>query len=293
MKKFIKSTAVMGAMVIGTSSFAQVQDEKNVTMTMDLQPILQLKMEGPDQFDFTFDEINEYYAGITKYGATTLKVSATVDWDLWAVGLSQANVGVSNEWDQQVAYQAAPGGINTIPLSALELHQTPQNPAITGALCPNVAVQVSDYNTFYDARDNAGSATPNVIVSSNLIYNQAPGSEYNQPTSTADNASEKFIAGATSDNFTDPGCGMTGGSYLEQNSLSNASPGTGFYYVLDYRIVPGLPVQFPAANLANVPTNDGAQSVIDASTNAGALFAQFAQPGVYTMYVKYILQQDQ
>ena len=292
MKKFIKSTAVMGAMVIGASSFAQVQDEKNVTITMDLQPILQLKMDGPDQFDFTFDEINEYYAGITKYGATTLKVSATVDWDLWAVGLSQSNLGTDNVWDQQVAYQATAGGISTIPLSALEVHQVPANPA-TSTTCGSVSPEVSDYSGAFQPRANAGSGTPNVIISKNLLYNQVPGSEYTQPLSTNGGDSEKLIAGASTTNTADPGCGMTGGSYLEQNSLSAASPGVGFYYVLDYRIVPGLPVQFQASNAANAPNNATATSVTDASGNAGSLFTQYAQPGVYTMYIKYILQQDQ
>ena len=68
MKKLTKMTAVIASMAIAGSSFAQLQDEQDVTITMDLQPILQLKMEGPDQIDFTFDEINKYYTGVIKTG---------------------------------------------------------------------------------------------------------------------------------------------------------------------------------------------------------------------------------
>jgi len=311
MKRTIKSVLLMGAMVMAGSSFAQIQDEKNVTITMDLQPILQLRMDGPTQLDFTFDEINEYYAGITKYGATILKVSATVDWDLWAVGLSQGNTA-NNAWDNQVLYQAqGAGAVNTIPLNVLELHQTPENPA-TGTACDgaNFLDNQSDYSAPFTARDATSAGAGGIgsaaqAGSNNCVYIQPPGSEYNQPASTdgSGNDSEKYIAGATGDNFTTAGCGMTGGSYLMQPSSSGATTagfGTSAYYVIDYRIVPGLPVTFPAAdNTTNrfpaTPVNDQATSVANGVTAAGTLYSStntYAAPGVYTMYVKYILAQD-
>ena len=313
MKKTIKSTLLMGAMVMAGSSFAQIQDEKNVTITMDLQPILQLKMDGPTQLDFTFDEINEYYAGITKYGATVLKVSATVDWDLWAVGLSQGNT-VNDGWDNQVAYQA-PGaaGVNTIPLNILELHQTPANPA-TGTACDgaNFVLLASDYSAPFQIRDNSAAGLGGIGTgaaantgSNNCIYTQSPGSEYTQPASTsATGTTEKYIAGATGDNFTTVGCGVVGGSYLMQPSSSGAAAAgfglSNYYYVIDYRIVPGLPVTFPAGDntavrFPSTPVNDAAGSITRGVTAAGTLYSAattYAAPGVYTMYVKYILAQD-
>ncbi|MCX7728962.1 MAG: hypothetical protein N2203_05785, partial [Bacteroidia bacterium] len=65
---------ILGIGALSTSlSYAQLVDEKNVTVTMDLQPVLQLNMTTPDQIAFVFDEIREYYGGILKYGATILK----------------------------------------------------------------------------------------------------------------------------------------------------------------------------------------------------------------------------
>lgn len=268
-------------------SRAQLNAFHEVTVSFDVQPFLQLKMDGPDQIDFTFDDINKYYAGIVKYGATVLRVSATVNWDLWAVGLSQGNQA-DNEWDQQVPYQAVPsGGVSTIPLSALEIHQNPTNPAIALG-CNQMSGAESDYSSAFTPRDPLG----NTIASNNLVYNQSPANAYTAPISdgTSSGKSEKYIAGGSTDDATNAGCGIPAGSYLMQGALTSD-----YYYVIDYRIVPGLPVIFPAANnTVPSPVNFSAQSVIDAFTNAGILYTTaYASPGVYTMYVKYILIQDQ
>ncbi len=66
MKKIFLS--VFALCFFGMSTFAQLIDEKNVTVTMDLQPVLQLNMTTPDQVDFTFDNIPSYFSGIIKYG---------------------------------------------------------------------------------------------------------------------------------------------------------------------------------------------------------------------------------
>lgn len=282
MKKFVKSAALVGAMTIASSSFAQLQDEKNVTITMDLQPILQLKMEGPEQLDFTFDEINEYYAGITKYGATILKVSGTVSWDLWAAGLSQGQVG-NFLWDNQVQYQAATNGVDEIPITALELHQFPANPAIAAGCGTTVALS-SDYSEQFVIRSST-----NTIASNNTVYAPNPTTPYTSPASTnLLGTSEKYIAGGTG---TGADCQVVGGSYLLGTTLTS-----NYYYVMDYRIVPGLPVVFPAhaeenainATAPYVGAADGATTLGDAANPD-----DYAQPGVYTMYVKYILAQDQ
>ena len=72
MKKVILSVAVVSALLAGTAAKAQLIDEQNVTVTMDLQPILQLGMNGSQNIDFVFDQISEYVGGITQYGATQL-----------------------------------------------------------------------------------------------------------------------------------------------------------------------------------------------------------------------------
>jgi hypothetical protein len=285
-----KALLALGAIVVSHAAFAQLQEEKNVTITMDLQPILQLKMEGPDQLDFTFDEINEYYAGIVKYGATVLKVSSTVSFDLWAAGLSQGQEG-SFLWDNPVEY-AAPlltgltGSVDEIPLTALELRQFPANPSVAGGCASTVALS-SDYSAPFQPITIPGTST--MSAGNNSIYCPAPGTPYTAPTSTAvAGTSEKYIAGGST---RDANCSVIGGSYL----IGGLNPNTSSYrYVMDYRILPNLPVTFPAHFPANA-TNLTAPYVTNADGASGLLAngSVYANPGVYTMYVKYILAQDQ
>jgi hypothetical protein len=254
---------------------------------MDLQPILQLKMEGPDQLDFTFDEINEYYAGIVKYGATVLKVSSTVSFDLWAAGLSQGQEGAFL-WDNPVEY-ATPSltATDNIPLTALELRQFPANPSVLGG-CVNAPTTSSDYSTAF--QPITAPATSVMTPGNNAIYCPPLALPYNAPLSTiAPNASEKYIAGGTGQTA---GCSVIGGSYLIGGLNANSSS---YRYVMDYRILPNLPVTFPSHFVANA-VNGAAPSLVAAETAAVAILANgsvYANPGVYTMYVKYILAQDQ
>lgn len=306
MKRLQKSSLLVAALFASSAAFAQLQDEKNVTITMDLQPVLQLKMEGPDNLEFTFDEISEYYAGITKYGATILKVSSSVTWDLWAAGLSNGSVG-TRAWDNPLTYGSAgtpTNATNKIPVTALELRQFPANPQIDGGAddCDQGVQGVgaagapgSDYHLPFTAFNAAHTS----IQGDNCIYAPAAASPYTAPTSTATNATEKYIAGGSgTDNSGTSVCGVAGGSYLLQAALGTSS----YYYVIDYRIVPGLPVRFPVtdetANLvpaANVPSYDLAFDIANPGGGgvAGDLNASYAAPGVYTMYVKYILAEDQ
>jgi len=254
MKKLFLSFAFLG--MIGLS-FGQLIDEKNVTVTMDLQPVLQLHMTTPDQVEFVFDDIREYYAGIIKYAATVLKVSSSVTWDLYAVGVSQVGGGI---WDQQISYSGGGGAnaLNTIPLSALEMYQYEAN-----RYAANATGTYVDYSTAFTPA-NA------VVPGQNSIW-------YSATPYTAPDADQKYIQGhfgtvAGQD-------GAPGGSYLI------ATPGVGqdftdYYFTIDYRILPGLPAVFPAAGL-----NDG--------TSEALLPGSYANPGVYTMNVKYILLEDQ
>jgi hypothetical protein len=250
----------VGMFLLSGFTFGQLIDEKNVTVTMDLQPVLQLNMTTPDQVDFTFDEIKDYYGGIIKYAATILKVSSSVTWDLYAVGTSQNG----NFWDQQVAYSNG-GGANSIanlPLSALELHQYEPDQFDANAMGPQ-----KDYSANFAPAQTLAQGV-------NCIYHSA--APYTAPAAT-----EKYIQGhkgtvAGQD-------GAPGGSYL----TSIAAPGTfsNYYFTIDYRILPSLPAIFPNAGL-----NDDA-TFEDIVTTNGA--GTYAMPGVYTMNVKYILLEDQ
>lgn len=281
-----KALLALGAIVVSHAAFAQLQEEKNVTITMDLQPILQLKMEGPDQLDFTFDEINEYYAGIVKYGATVLKVSSTVSFDLWAAGLSQGQEG-SFLFDNPVEYATSTAAsVDNIPLTALELRQFPANPAIA-ATCATTVAASSDYSTAFTPI--TAPATSTMTAGNNAVYCPLPTAPYTSPTSTAvAGTSEKYIAGGTG---TAAGCSVLGGSYLIGGLNANTSS---YRYVMDYRILPNLPVTFPSHFVANA-VNVTAPYIVAAAaattiTNTGTIYAN---PGVYTMYIKYILAADQ
>ena len=267
MKKFVKSALLVGAVMAGTASYAQIQDEENVTVTMELVPILQLNMNTPDQVNFVFDEISEYIGGITQYGATILTASSTVSWDLYASGTSGQHAAAAADrfWDPQVAYGAA-SGITDLPLTALELHQFP------GDINNGVNNPGGDYAAQFTAVPNPQVPT----LGANNIYVSA-ASAYVAPPVTL-GANNRYIAG---------GSGLTsfvaGGSYLTQTAVAINGANNAYYYVIDYRIVPGLPAVFPFAN-------DGTTS--EDLVTAGAA-GDYAQPGVYTMNVKYLMIENQ
>lgn len=253
MKKWFLSFALV-AMFSGLS-FGQLIDEKNVTVTMDLQPVLQLYMTTPDQVEFIFDDIKDYYSGITKYAATILKVSSSVSWDLYVVGTSQTGGGLL--WDQQLSYSTGGGsGIANIPLCALELRQYEANryeAAATG---------LPDYSLAFADPDA-------LVIGQNSIFESA--TPYTTP-----GVGDKYIQG----HF---GVGVAnsapGGSYLTATPILLQNF-TDYYFTIDYRILPSLPATFPAAG-----TNAGVTHALAAGT--------YANPGVYTMNVKYILLEDQ
>jgi len=115
------------------NSFAQNLGEQNMTATIDLQPILQLNTQAKS-IEFNFNDIADYTAGVVQYAATTLKVTSTVNWDLYAIGTSSGNVG-SGYWDQMASYNSnsQTKSTNKIPLSALEIKQSTPNQNASGA----------------------------------------------------------------------------------------------------------------------------------------------------------------
>lgn len=259
MKKVSLLTAAM--MIAGmTTVNAQLIDEKDVTVTLDLQPVLQLDMSTPDQIEFVFDDIDEYYAGITHYGATILKVSSTVSWDLYAVGRSTGTNG-AEFWDQQIDYgNSNPNAIPDLPLSLLELRQAQPNNgdgSATGGF--------TDYSGAF-----AQSSAP---AGGNSLYVNGGGNSAPAPEN-------KYIAGHSGTSGVAGQDFIQGGSYMNQNGINSD-----YYYVIDYRILPGLPAVFPMAFDADGVTAEDIVSV----NGAGS----YAEPGVYTMYVQYILLEDQ
>lgn len=260
MKKRLLIGSVI-ALMTGSAAFAQLQDEKDVTITMDLQPILQLNMSTSNQIDFVFDDINEYYAGITKYAATILKVSSTVNWDLYAIGNSTGNVA-AGFWDQHIVYGTggSGGSTNFLPLSLLELRQSGANNNATAA-----TGVYADYSSPFPPASAPSGA--------NSLYVD-PANSGTPPLIT-----HKYIAGHAGTTAVGAD-GVAGGSYLTSGALASD-----YYYTIDYRILPGLPAIFPMAYNA---LGTVAQDLVTAN-GAGS----YAQPGVYTMYVQYILLEDQ
>jgi len=197
MKKFILSASVVAAMFAATNAKAQLVDEQNVTVTMDLQPILQLGMNGNQNLDFVFDQISEYVGGITQYGATQLSVSSSVSWDLYAVGFSSTALSTGNlNWDNPVSYGSGdPASTTSLPLYLLELHQSRSNPSGT------VGAGVDDdYFTAFQS----GSTS----IGANNVY--ASSSPYTRPV-----VNSKYIAGGeSSTNFV---AGFRQGSGIPSN----------------------------------------------------------------------------
>ena len=260
MKRILLSLVAV-SMIMTLPATAQLIDEKDVTVTMDLQPVLQLEMSTPNQLEFVFDNINEYYAGITQYAATVLKVSSTVSWDLYAVGRSNGTNG-PEFWDQVIDYgNSNINAIPDLPLSLLELRQAQPNNGSTAAAA---TATFADYNQAF-AQAGAPSAGNSLYV--------------NGGTNTPPSVADKYIAGHAC--TTAPGAdAMPGGSYL-----INGGTASDFYYAVDYRILPGLPAVFPMAADADGATFE------DLVTVNGA--GSYAEPGVYTMYVQYVLLEYQ
>jgi hypothetical protein len=255
MKKVLLIVSFLG--MFSAFSFGQLIDEKNVTVTMDLQPVLQLNMTTSDQVDFVFDDIRDYYGGIIKYAATILKVSSSVSWDLYAVGTSQDGTF----WDQQMTYSGGgPNASNQLPLTLLELHQYEAN-----AYAPTATGAQVDYSALFSP---ANTPAPGV----NSIY--ASATPYTTP-----GVAEKYIQGQFG---TGVGEGADGGSYL--TAVAAAGTFSPYYFTIDYRILPSLPAIFP-----NAGDNAGVAQDLVSVNGAGS----YANPGVYTMNAKYILLEDQ
>jgi hypothetical protein len=256
MRNFSKLLSTVILIGFAFSANAQLIDEKDVSITLDMQPVLELEMTTPNQIEFVFDDITEYQAGITNFGATILKVSATVNWDLYAVGRSQTG---NRFWDQQVSYGTTSNSVSTLPLSLLEIRQSRANSGGTAG------TSVVDYSAAFSTNQAAASGNNSLFVN-------------NDGSATPPTIANKYIGGHAG--TTGTGDTMTAGTYL-----NNSGTTSNFYYVLDYRIAPGLPAIFPNAFAADSTT---AEDLVTSGTANS-----YAEGGVYTMYVQYVLLEDQ
>lgn len=290
MKKIV-SLLFAGVLIFGSVN-SQILSEQNVTINVDLQPVLQLNLEGPTQHDFNFTEVRDYYAGITKYGANVLKVSSTVAFDLWANGVSQAATLI---FDQSYRYNVGGGllGRNTLPLSAMELRQFPANPADGTDCDQNVATPANhDYSSPFTPV--LGNNAPGGALGNNSINLPGNTTPYQMPTQAAiavDNAA-KYIAGGDG---TAANCSVQPGTYLNTAPAGGDQLATaGYYFVMDYRLVPGLPVTFPMHLVASAVNGDNDNHEL-AQTHAGlqANAGSYINPGMYNMAIKYILAENQ
>lgn len=277
MKTIIKSLVILALLNVGSSALAQKSDTQGVTIGMELAPILQIDMDSPEIIRFIFDKEDKFYSGITHTGATKIKVTSTVKWDLYAVGRSTGkSPNGKTFWDQQESFGSTVNSVADIPLSLVELKQNQVN---NGFVNNNNARFVDYSQNFTDQ-----FTVPN---GGNSLY-VSPNGTPTPPTKTG-----KYIAGHSgiSDDITNGF--MTPGSYVSNNGI-----GTNFEFVMDYRIMPGFPAIFPNAFNAdatvaeNIVASANASSVLVGGA-AGNGNSAYAEPGIYTMTIQYVLLEDQ
>jgi len=137
-----------------------------------------------------------------------------------------------------------------------------------------------------------GNGNTPVGTGSNVIYTPGNDAPYAAPSSHVAGAEQKYIAGAQG---TGDDCGVAPGSYLQQSNPVSGGTNDGYYFVMDYRLVPGLPTIFPmhlAASNTN-GTEAGIQNAAGTALAAGLNAGGYVAPGVYSMYIKYIITEDQ
>jgi hypothetical protein len=157
-------------------------------------------------------------------------------------------------------------------LTALELRQFP-----SVIIAQAGATQTANYGTAYSAALGTATAFPNNIYVTSGVSPYTPPAAIDEP----------YIAGGFGlVNF------VNGGTYLTQ---TGSAGNTGYYFVIDYRIVPGLPAIFPkAGTTAGADESHNLASGNAFSTNAtGGVVGAYARSGVYTMNVKYLLIENQ
>lgn len=272
MKNFARNTVTAIILTITLVTNAQKEKSQGVSFVLDMQPVLQIDMTSAEQINFVFDNKIKYRAGITKNEATIIKVTSTVKWDLYAVGRSKGkSANGKTYWDQEKSFASNVNSVADLPLSLLEIKQNHVN--INGK---SAVGKFNDYSRDLDVSTMRADGGNSLYVSPN-------------GTPTPPSKTGKYIAGhsgiaeETSKNY------MDAGSYISDDK---------FIYTIDYKILPGYPAIFPNAYNEDATV---AQNIV-ANANAGTIFAggvasngnkSYAEPGVYTMNVQYVLLEDQ
>ena len=237
-----------------------VVDTRALEIVVEILPILQLKINSPSQIDFSFEDINDYYAGKIAPGATSLEVSSNMHWDLFPVGTSSKHMEDPTNWfwDNIAQYSGFGSPPTEIPLSVLQIQQFPPNPTMTDP----IPVDRLDYSSAFVSPMTADDTLNNILVASGFIALAGQLSDAG--------TKQRAIAGSININFaTNDNCGMPPGSYF---LATTASEKERYRYSISYRIVPGIPSLF----LGSKPA-----------------MSEEATPGVYSMEVRYILREDQ
>ncbi len=275
MNTFFKFMLAVSLFTFANIGKAQKLQQESVSISLDLKPILQLEMISPDQINFIFDKENQYRNGIVKNAATIIKVTSTVTWDLYAIGRAKGtNPNGKTFWNQEESYESSLNSVADIPLSMLEIKQhTPNNGT------NHKQAVYSDYSQGFTApyKSNGG----------NSLYVSKDG------TPSPPNERGKYIAGHSGISGDHKNGFMNPGSYISTKRKEN-----NFMYVMDYRILPGFPAIFPNAYNADATV---AENIISSAHSSSLLAGgskesadkAYAEPGLYTMDVLYVLLEDQ
>tara|TARA_B110000483_G_scaffold243183_1_gene331732 strand:+ start:992 stop:2338 length:1347 start_codon:yes stop_codon:yes gene_type:complete len=234
-------------------------DQELLTIEVDILPILQIKTSGLNELSFDFTDMSKYNSGITHYGATIIEINSNTEWDLLAIGTSSSNENGNPSWDVVTTYSLLPSGSSLLPLSALELYQTPANPKGTAA--------VDDYSAAFvnppTGNNNIEVATTGTFIPVAVPTANPVGSNIN-----------KAIAGRFNSAGAAAGNAIEAGSYLVSAGGGGGWDNNDFRYVMSYKITPGLDATF----------SNGLPAIA-----AG----NYVNPGAYNMQVKYLLTTDQ
>lgn len=210
-KKF--SLLATALLFFAMQSFAQLSDEEYSYVTMDLQGILDLRMTTDPQVDFTFNTIQEYQNGITKYNATKLEVDATVAWDLFAYAST-------DNWTQVDAYST--NGQDTLPAEILEMQSVEPNSSSPSG---------GDFNTFASLKGLTNSGVVGGVPNGSTQFlagevGTAAGESYAPGTAFANPSTNQFrihyrIVPSIPATFPNSTVALTGPGFAQ----------SGFYYV--------------------------------------------------------------
>uniref|UniRef100_A0ABD6GMS2 Tlp-1 n=1 Tax=algae metagenome TaxID=1300146 RepID=A0ABD6GMS2_9ZZZZ len=229
--------------------------EQNVTVTMDLQPVLQLGMQGSETVSFVFSQISEYIGGLTQYGAVDLSVSSTVDWCLYAAAFSSDAADAELNWTNMVTFgDSNPNSITNLPITVLQLFQSKPNPDTNST---------RDSPSFKTAFDTGRAA-----LGENNVY--ASRDPFDRPSADA-----RYIAGGNAP------AEVAGGSYLVDDGASGSNGA--FYFTISFRVVPALPGTYPRATSEDQGNTDETDDLVVRGDG------RYAYPGVYTLNVKFVM----